>query len=162
MFLYPVKPNASIELSWLTVKVLAPLTPRFLTSKIGWVLDGLVEEIPATSSKRPTNVSPNSASTLNVGVNVLLVNWIASGSSTHLDGRTLKLPLISVGALISSAPPYSYASDLRANATEMHKPATRALLMAATNKASYKRNGCCWRMCSMWRRWPCWGNGRKK
>ena len=87
------------------VKLLAPLTPRFLTSRIGCELVGLVPAIPATSSRRPTNVSPNSDSTLNVGVNDLLVNWIASGSSTHLDGNTLKLPLISVAALMSSAPP---------------------------------------------------------
>ena len=86
------------------VKLLAPLTPRFLTSRIGCVLVGIAPAIPATSSRRPTNVSPNSVSTLNVGVNALLENWIASASSTHFDGNSLKLPLISVVALISSAP----------------------------------------------------------
>ena len=56
------------------VKLLTPLTPRFLTSTIGCVLVGFVPAIPETSSKRPTNVSPVSASTLNVGVKDLLLN----------------------------------------------------------------------------------------
>ena len=97
------------------VKLLAPLTPRFLTSRIAWEFVGIVPAIPATSSKRPMNVSPNSDSTLNVGVNDLLLNWIASGSSTHLDGNTLRLPLISVAALMSSAPPSKWCSSLLVN-----------------------------------------------